>query len=59
MDPRFDDLAGKFKEDTFKKRYSFLFDEQLPQEKLQLKKKLKVSSSEIYHYFVNLFTSLT
>lgn len=43
MDPRFDDLAGRYREETFKKRYSFLYDEQLPEEKAQLKKQMKVS----------------
>ena len=42
MDPRFDDLAGKYKDEVFKRRYSFIYDEQLPQEKVSLKKGMKV-----------------
>lgn len=45
MDPRFDDMAGKYKDEVFKKRYSFIFDEQLPQEKTLLKKGMKSTKS--------------
>jgi len=45
MDPRFDDMAGKYKDEVFKKRYSFIFDEQLPQEKSRLKKGMKSTKS--------------
>lgn len=44
-DPRFDDTIATFKDDAFKKRYAFLYDEQLPQEKEELKKSMKVSQS--------------
>jgi hypothetical protein len=46
MDPRFDDMAGKYKDEVFKKRYAFIFDEQLPEEKTKLKKGLKVRIAE-------------
>ena len=45
MDPRFDDLAGKYRDEAFKKRYAFLYDEQLPQEKAEVKKQVKVSAT--------------
>lgn len=40
-DPRFDELVGKLKDDVFKKRYAFLYDEKLKDESSQIKKKLK------------------
>ena len=43
-DPRFDDMAGTLRDEVFKKRFSFIFDEQLPLEKAELKKAVKVRS---------------
>lgn len=40
-DPRFESLCGKLDTDGFKKRYSFLYEEELPAEKEQLRKQLK------------------
>ncbi len=39
-DPRFDSLSGKYEEKDFKKRYSFVFDEKLPEERRELKESL-------------------
>ena len=44
-DPRFDEMAGTLRDEVCKKRFSFLFDEQLPLEKAELKKAAKVRSS--------------
>lgn len=44
-DPRFDSLAGTFEEGKFRKQYGFIYDEQLPQEQVELQHSLKVSSS--------------
>ena len=45
-DPRFDEAVagagGSVTDSAFRKRYAFLYDEQLPQEKAQLKAQLKV-----------------
>jgi ribosomal RNA-processing protein 36 len=47
-DPRFDEAVagagGSVTDSAFRKRYAFLYDEQLPQEKAQLKALLKVRS---------------
>jgi len=47
-DPRFDEAVagagGSVTDSAFRKRYAFLYDEQLPQEKAQLKAQLKVRS---------------
>lgn len=40
-DPRFDSLAGNADPEGFRKRYSFFFEEKLPVEREELKKKLK------------------
>ncbi|KAK9805361.1 hypothetical protein WJX73_006577 [Symbiochloris irregularis] len=40
-DPRFDTMLGSFSDDKFKKRYSFLYDENLPDEQQELRKSLK------------------
>ncbi|CAH8382361.1 unnamed protein product [Eruca vesicaria subsp. sativa] len=40
-DPRFDSLAGNVDTEGFRKRYSFFFEEKLPVEREELKKKLK------------------
>ena len=46
-DPRFYRLtAGDFKDDAFKRRYAFVFDEKLPEEKAELKELIKKSKSE-------------
>ena len=45
-DPRFDHLtAGQYKEDVFKKRYAFVFDEKLPEEKASLQDAIKKAKS--------------
>ena len=41
-DPRFDDLSGNLSADRFRKQYAFLYDEQLPAERDQLKATLQV-----------------
>ncbi|KAL3499409.1 hypothetical protein ACH5RR_038502 [Cinchona calisaya] len=43
-DPRFESLCGKLDVDGFKKRYNFLYQNELPAEKEALKKQLKKSS---------------
>uniref|UniRef100_A0A803PKK4 rRNA biogenesis protein RRP36 n=1 Tax=Cannabis sativa TaxID=3483 RepID=A0A803PKK4_CANSA len=43
-DPRFESLCGTLDNDGFKKRYNFLFEEELPAEKEELRKQLKKSS---------------
>lgn len=40
-DPRFEDLSGNYNSDVFRKRYSFVFDETLPAERLSLKAKIR------------------
>ncbi|XP_068665371.1 uncharacterized protein [Aristolochia californica] len=40
-DPRFESLCGTLDNDGFRKRYSFLFEAQLPTEREKLKKKIK------------------
>lgn len=40
-DPRFETLCGKFDDEGFKKRYSFLYQNELPAEKEEIKKQLK------------------
>ncbi|GIL84183.1 hypothetical protein Vretimale_15828 [Volvox reticuliferus] len=40
-DPRFDSTAGPPPVDAFRRRYSFLYNEMLPQEKAELQNKLK------------------
>ncbi|GAB2274011.1 hypothetical protein Dimus_008781 [Dionaea muscipula] len=42
-DPRFESLCGKLDEDGFKKRYAFLYNENLPAEKAELQKLIKSS----------------
>ena len=44
-DPRFESLSGSFKEDRFRSFYSFLYDEQLPQERRELKAAIKKTKS--------------
>ena len=41
-DPRFDSLSGKLDTDRFRKRYAFLYDEQLPAEREEIKNTLQV-----------------
>ena len=36
-DPRFESLSGKFNSDAFRKRYKFIYDEELPKEAARLK----------------------
>lgn len=45
-DPRFDSLGGDYSEKAFKKRYSFIFDEKLPEERRELKESLSKIKSE-------------
>ena len=45
-DPRFDSLSGKYSEKAFKKRYSFVFDEKLPEERQELKETISKVKSE-------------
>lgn len=42
-DPRFESLCGNFDEEGFKKRYNFIYEENLPTEKEELKKLLRSS----------------
>ncbi|XP_062074204.1 uncharacterized protein LOC133778333 isoform X1 [Humulus lupulus] len=42
-DPRFESLCGTLDNDGFKKRYNFLYEEELPAEKEELRKQLKKS----------------
>ncbi|GLI66249.1 hypothetical protein VaNZ11_009999 [Volvox africanus] len=44
-DPRFDSTGGPPPTDAFRRRYSFLYNEMLPQEKAELQKKLKKEKS--------------
>lgn len=45
-DPRFDSLSGNYSETAFKKRFSFIFDEKIPEEQRDIKQSLsKVKSS--------------
>ena len=41
-DPRFDSLSGTLDTDRFRKRYAFLYDEQLPAEREEIKNTLQV-----------------
>ena len=41
-DPRFDSLSGTLDNDRFRTRYAFLYDEQLPAEREQIKGSLQV-----------------
>lgn len=41
-DPRFDSLSGTLDTSRFRKRYSFLYDEQLPAEREDIKSSLQV-----------------
>lgn len=43
-DPRFEELSGRLDKDGFKKRYAFLYDQVLPQERRALKDRLKKES---------------
>ena len=43
-DPRFDSLSGTLDNDRFRMRYAFLYDEQLPAEREQIKSSLQVAS---------------
>ncbi|GMH35145.1 hypothetical protein BSKO_03013 [Bryopsis sp. KO-2023] len=45
-DPRFQSLAGNYDVSRFRQQYSFLYDEHLPDEEEQIKKKLKKSKNE-------------
>jgi len=45
-DPRFDSMAGSYSETAFKKRYSFIFDEKLPEERRELKESLSKIKSD-------------
>ena len=45
-DPRFDSLGGDYSEKAFKKRYAFVFDEKLPEERRELKESLSKIKSE-------------
>ena len=45
-DPRFDSLGGEYSEKAFKKRYSFIFDEKLPEERRELKESLSKTKSD-------------
>ena len=45
-DPRFDSLSGTLDTDRFRKRYAFLYDEQLPAERDDIKYTLQVSVCE-------------
>ncbi|KAL5552143.1 hypothetical protein UlMin_002319 [Ulmus minor] len=40
-DPRFDSLSGSYDPDGFKKRYSFLYEEEIPAEREEVRKQLK------------------
>ncbi|CAH2038078.1 unnamed protein product [Thlaspi arvense] len=40
-DPRFDSLSGTVDHEGFRKRYNFFFEEKLPTERVELRKKLK------------------
>eukprot|EP00252_Welwitschia_mirabilis_P024854 TRINITY_DN7547_c0_g1_i1.p1 TRINITY_DN7547_c0_g1~~TRINITY_DN7547_c0_g1_i1.p1 ORF type:complete len:280 (-),score=67.20 TRINITY_DN7547_c0_g1_i1:305-1144(-) len=42
-DPRFESLCGEYDQSRFRKRYGFLFDEELPKEREKLQKLLKSS----------------
>ena len=44
-DPRFDSLSGTLDNDRFRKRYAFLYDEQLPAERDEIKASLQVQES--------------
>ncbi|XP_016459513.1 uncharacterized protein LOC107783063 [Nicotiana tabacum] len=43
-DPRFESLCGQLDEDGFKKRYNFLYEDDLPAEKEDLKKQMRKSN---------------
>ncbi|KAK9807560.1 hypothetical protein WJX72_002543 [[Myrmecia] bisecta] len=45
-DPRFDGLSGKFVDERFRKQYAFVYDEQLPEERQQLKKALQRTKAD-------------
>ena len=47
QDPRFDDLAGTFADERFRKQYGFIYDEQLPQEQQNLKASIKVPAKTV------------
>ncbi len=42
-DPRFDSLSGTLDNDRFRMRYAFLYDEQLPSDREQIKSSLQVA----------------
>ena len=42
-DPRFEDLSGKYVPERFRKQYSFLYEEVLPQERSSLRSAAKVT----------------
>ncbi|KAL9246759.1 hypothetical protein vseg_020254 [Gypsophila vaccaria] len=42
-DPRFESLCGNFDEEGFKKRFSFIYEENLPAEKAELQKSLRTA----------------
>lgn len=46
LDPRFESMAGAYSERAFKKRYSFIFDEKLPEERRELKESLSRVKSD-------------
>lgn len=43
-DPRFESLSGSFEQGRFRKQYGFLYEEALPQQRLDLKAAARVSS---------------
>lgn len=47
-DPRFESLSGQYSEERFKRRYAFLYDDKLPQEKKELKTAMqKVGAGQV------------
>ena len=49
-DPRFDSLSGTLDTDRFRKRYAFLYDEQLPAEREEIKHTLQVRVCKNYKH---------
>ena len=45
-DPRFESLSGTFDQGRFRKQYNFLYEEALPQQRLDLKSAVRVSNRE-------------
>lgn len=47
-DPRFESLSGQYNEERFKRRYAFLYDDKLPQERKELKANMqKVGAGQL------------